>query len=156
GGNSDVETQNPPPPGGPGPKISGTVKAPNGDVALLQPSVLERFAGLALSEAQALTGDFVPVGSGIEVILSHRNNDGVENFIARTFTNSAGQYAFNFPPDTTQDTCRFIVAAGAMRAFVTAATVPPGVDITPLTEAAVRMVLAVGGFNLCAYTTQDL
>src|SRR5688572_17455950 len=49
-------------------RISGVVRMPNGQVAQAPPSVLQRFASLAVSAAEALSANTVrPVGAGVNV-----------------------------------------------------------------------------------------
>ena len=45
----------PPPPPSPGPVVNGTVRLPNGSLAGLNRSMLERFSALMVHEAEALT-----------------------------------------------------------------------------------------------------
>lgn len=154
GGDSGVGYTIPPPPPPPGPRVSGSVRAPNGNLAALSPGILQRIADGPAGTAYALTGSFSTVPRNQEVRLIHRRSDGFEQHISSSFTNDQGQYELSLPENTTQDTCRFLVEAGPMRAFVTATRAP--IDIDPITTAAVRLVLAAAGNRLCEYTTQDL
>lgn len=151
GGDSSVGYTLPPPPPPPGVKVSGTVKAPNGQLAR---SGWERLHSIAGSVAQALSGTFVPVGAGNVVRLVFRRADGVETIMGETRTNALGQYELALPANSTEDTCRFLVVAGPLRAFVTSTRSP--VDIDPISEALVRLVLGQAGGRLCAYSTPDL
>lgn len=151
GGDSNVGYTLPPPPPPPGVKVSGTVRAPNGQLAR---SSWERLYSLSGSIAQALSGSFVPVGAGNVVQLIFRRADGIETIMGETRTNALGEYELPLPANTTEDTCRFLVVAGPLRAFVTSTRSP--VDVDPTSEATVRLVLGQAGARLCAYATSDL
>ncbi len=151
GGDSSVGYTLPPPPPPPGVKVSGTVRSPNGQLARSSWELLYQLAG---SSAHALSGSFVPVGAGNVVQLVFRRPDGVETVMAETRTNSLGQYELPLPANSTEDTCRFLVVAGPLRAFVTSTRSP--VDVDPISEAMVRLVLATAGPRLCSYATPDL
>ncbi|MBI3783213.1 MAG: hypothetical protein HY270_07415 [Deltaproteobacteria bacterium] len=139
----------------PGPQVSGTVKAPNGNLAAAA-SLMERFASLAVNKALALVGNFIPVGRNVTVQLLLLNADGQPaQLLAKAITNDQGEYQLHLPEKTTEDTCRFVVSAGSIRAFVTSNAKP--VDIDPITEATVRLVLerSAGG-HLCLFSVQDI
>jgi hypothetical protein len=156
GGDSGVGVTQSPPAPPPAPRVSGTVKAPNRDIAAL-PSLLERFANLAVSKAMALSGSFLGVGRNVTVRLIHRRADGAAQLVATAFTDDQGFYELSLAVNTTEDTCRYILEAGSgpMRAFVT--STKKAVDIDPITEAVVRLVLsASSGGRLCDYTIEDL
>src|SRR6188474_2472635 len=71
GGDAETGVSFPPPPGGTGPEIHGTVRMPNGRVAQLQPSAFERFAAIVVAEVHALSSAIVePVGRNVRVTLS--------------------------------------------------------------------------------------
>ena len=151
GGDSSVGYTLPPPPPQ-GVFVRGTVRAPNGILA--RGGSWERLHDAIVGSAYALSGSFVPVGAGHTVRLVLRRFDGSELEFGRTRTNALGQYEFVLPPNTTEDTCRFLVVAGPLRAFVTSTV--NAVDVDPLSEALVRLVLLTAGPNLCAYSTADL
>lgn len=151
GGDSSVGYTLPPPPRE-GVFVRGTVRAPNGILA--RGGSWQRLHDAVVGSAYALSGTFVPVGAGHTVRLVLRRPDGTELEYGRTVTNAQGQYEFILPPNTTEDTCRFLVVAGPLRAFVTSTV--SAVDIDPLSEASVRLVLLTAGPNLCAYSTADL
>ncbi len=141
-----------------GPRVSGTVFGPNGQLTSLHVGFTERLARLAIDQAMALTGSVHAVGRNNEVRLLQRRGSGEQQLLATTTTNDQGQFAFNLPPDTTVDTCRFLISAGPVgsptRAFVTQDQAPVQVDL--VSEATVRLVLAAAGVNLCRYSTEDL
>ncbi len=151
GGDSSVGYTLPPPPPQ-GVFVRGTVRAPNGILA--RSGSLQRLHDAVVGSVYALSGTFVPVGPGHTVRLVLRRPDGTELEYGRTVTNAQGQYELALPPNTTEDTCRFLVVAGPLRAFVTSSV--SAVDIDPLSEALVRLVLLTAGPNLCAYGTPDL
>lgn len=151
GGDSSVGYTLPPPPPQ-GLFVRGTVRAPNG--LLARDATWQRLYDALAAPAYALTGNFVPVGPGHVVRLVLRRPDGSELEYGRTQTNAQGQYELQLPENTTEDTCRFLVVAGPLRSFVTSTVT--AVDVDPLSEALVRLVLLTAGPNLCAYTTADL
>ena len=151
GGDSSVGYTLPPPPPQ-GLFVRGTVRAPNG--LLARDATWQRLYDALAAPAYALTGNFVPVGPGHVVRLVLRRPDGSELEFGRTQTNAQGQYELQLPENTTEDTCRFLVVAGPLRSFVTSTVT--AVDVDPLSEALVRLVLLTAGPNLCAYTTADL
>ncbi len=153
GGDTDANYIYPEPVPRPG-YVTGTIKAPNGNLASANPSLFERLGNEFVRAAYALSGRFVPVGRQNIVRLILRDADGTERLIASTSTNDQGQYQLPLPAGTSADTCRYLVACGPMRAFVTSSE--STIDITPLSEAAVRLVLANAGGRLCDYTTGDL
>src|SRR5512139_4199675 len=76
GGDSGV-TLNVGPPQPSGTTVSGTVLMPNGELAQLEDSWLERVAGLAISRVEALTGTNVRnVGAGVTVTLQLLTGSG--------------------------------------------------------------------------------
>ena len=160
GGDTTTSVQLPPQGPPPGPAVTGTVLMPNGKVAALAPSLMERLASLTAEEAVALSGNVSPVGRNVEVDLILRRGDGVVQQFAPTFTNDQGQYQFVLPSLTTEDTCRYIVSVGAgdtlTRAFVFSTSEP--VDIDFASEAAVRLVLdrVNHGADLCAMSAPEI
>ncbi len=153
-----IETQPPPLP--PGPVVNGTVSLPNGRLARLERSVLQRFAALVVEEAEALTANIRPVGRQVAVQLTHRRADGTTQSLDTAFTNDQGQYLITLPSGTSEDTCRFIVSVGdgstLTRAFVTSASAPVNIDF--VSETAVFVVLGRVdlGANLCDFSTEEL
>ncbi|MFI5394453.1 MAG: cohesin domain-containing protein [Candidatus Binatia bacterium] len=131
---------------------------PNGQVARLDPSFLQRLAALGVEEAQALTGNVSHVPGGISVQLTWHHSNGAEDPLTSVLTNAQGQYQINLPPETPDaTTCRLMVSVGdagtgtLTRAFVFSTTAP--VDIDFASEAVVRMILArvSAGDNLCSF-----
>src|ERR1019366_9323647 len=57
-------------------QVHGTVLMPNGQVARLPDSLLQRFAATLLPEAAALSGNASPVGAGVDVRLSQLQANG--------------------------------------------------------------------------------
>ncbi|MGD0950558.1 MAG: hypothetical protein ABSA52_24475, partial [Candidatus Binatia bacterium] len=164
GGNSEVTvvSNNQPPAG---PTISGTVRLPNGQLAQIDPSLLQRFAELAVQEAEALTGNVSPVPN-VQVTLTLLGSDGNPkacNECGSALTNAQGQYQLNLPAGSDQDSCRYMVSVGDIeqetltRAFVFSTTEP--VDIDFASEAVVRMIMnqvKIAGANLCSFTAATI
>jgi hypothetical protein len=150
----------PPPPVTPGPRIHGTVRMPSGQIVQRERSLLERFAGLLIGPAIALTGDVSPVGANVRVALSLRRSGGSVQSLDTTFTDDQGEYEIDLPPGTSADTCRFIVSVGAgvtlTRAFVFSTTEP--IDIDFAAEAAVALVLGQvnPGADLCTFSPETI
>ncbi len=132
----------------PGPVVAGTVFMPNGTLARLQPSLLERFAALSGDAAFALTGNVSHVGANIEVDLRQQlSQTELGPVIRQTFTDYNGQYALSLDSGVTEGACpRLIVSVGnastLTRAFVYSTT--ESIDIDAFSEAAVRIILAQG------------
>jgi hypothetical protein len=149
GGDADTGVSFPPPPPPAGAEIRGTVLMPNGRVAGVQPSALERFAALIVKEVRALSSSIVEaVGRNQRVTLAFLRNDGVlENDLGQVFTDDTGSYMDLFIPDgLTIDGPggRFLVSVGSGEAL-TRAFVCSSVETTDIwfnSEAAVRLILA--------------
>jgi cohesin domain-containing protein len=161
GGDAEVGFRSAPPTAPPGPAVSGTVKGPNGSVALAEAHLLQRLASLIIEEAAALTGsNIVPVPAGVTVNVVLLDSTGHSTQSGgSTTTNANGQYLINLPSNTSEDTpCRFLASAGVTRAFVYSTSEP--VDIDFISDATVSLILGeVAGSNhvdLCAYTLQDI
>ncbi len=164
GGDSKSEVSVPPPPPPPGSVFSGTVSAPNGQVALLAPSALQRLAGLVVSRAEALYSTNVrAVGRNVGVLLSILGGGGgVTQTFGTGYTNDQGAYQQTLPPGTSQDTCRFMVSVGTLgegtltRAFVYSLVEPINIDFN--TEAAVAVILGrvQQGVSLCEFSSQEI
>lgn len=148
-------------------QISGVVQMPNGQVAMTQPSVLQRFAALAVSAAEALTSTNVrPVGSGVRVSLAlQRSNGSLSEPLASSTTDANGRYSLAIPDNNDPaSVCRYVVYVGSLsgdtltRAFVTSSGSGTGQDIDFNSEAAVRLVLARvnEGGDFCAVSARDL
>lgn len=159
GGTTDVPAPFPPPLPSPGPRIHGTVRMPNGQVALRGRSMLEHLAGLLIGPAVALTGNVSPVGSA-SVTLTYRRSNGFVEPLDTAFTDDQGEYEIHLPSGTSADTCRFIVSVGdgvtLTRAFVFSTTEP--IDIDFATETAVALILGQvnQGADLCSFSPQTI
>jgi hypothetical protein len=173
GGNADVSVKFPPTqPPGPGSAVSGQVRLPRGQVASAQPSLLRRFAALALPQAEAISGNVIPVGSMVHVqlvrVAPEDIVDGVivsSHLLAQADTDGNGNYALSVPDGLSEDDCaggRLMVQVGQAqdgtltRAFVFSLTVP--VDIYYNSEAVVRLILGkvAAGTPLCNYSANDV
>ena len=147
----------------PGPQVTGTVRMPNGRVAALSPSLLDRFAALAESAASALTANVSPVGSGVTVTLGvQRDDGGVDGPQGSAKTNAQGGYALDLPNGSDPaNVCRYVVSVGdensgtLTRAFLTSAA---GQDIDYATEAAVRLITnrVIDGAPLCNFSAREI
>jgi hypothetical protein len=157
GGDSNVTvvSNNPTPAGR---TVSGTVLMPNGQLAQFDASLLQRFAALAVREADALTGNVSPVGRNIRVTLTLRTNDGRTQDYGSALTNDQGQYQLSLPAGTDANTCRYIVSVGDLasetltRAFVFSTSEPVNIDFA--SEAVVRMIMSqvAAGTDLCSFS----
>ncbi|MBI1817919.1 MAG: hypothetical protein HYR72_23320 [Deltaproteobacteria bacterium] len=173
GGNADVSVTFPPPTAPPvGSAAFGQVRLPHGQVASAQPSLLRRFAALALPQAEAISGNVVPVGSGVVVqLVSVAPQDIVGGVIVsstvlkETLTDGSGNYALVVPDGLSEEDCaggRLMVQIGnaqdgtLTRAFVFSLTIP--VDIYYNSEAVVRLILGkvAAGTPLCNYSANDV
>src|SRR5262245_4623916 len=154
GGGGDGGTAGPSPTT-PQATVSGTVQAPNGQVAFHQPTLWDLFASSAFASLSGLTS--VPDGTTVQ--LGRMSSAGSFTALAST-TVSGGRYSFNLTNLGLTITSDLVVrvANGAvqMRAFVTGETA----DLNPISESAVQVVLdhiaATPGTNLANFTTQEL
>ena len=156
---SDVTVPKSPPP--PGPVVNGTVRLPNGSTAMLNRSVLERFAALIVAEAEALSSTNVrTVGRNVGVQLSLLRGDGTVETFDTSYTNDQGQFLINLPSGTSQDTCRFILTVGSgqsqTRAFVYSTTEPITVDFVSETAVALILGQVQLGADLCEFSTGEI
>lgn len=160
-----------PPEGMRGPRISGQVRLPNGDLA--QSSVVDEVVAFLVQRVQALFSATVePVGSGVEVQLVYVDPDDAVGgslpsdlaVLASGLTNDNGQYQVFLPFETTADRCRYMVQVGdagdgtLTRAFVFRSDGP--VDIDFASEAVVRQILAAladgVADDLCDFESGDI
>jgi hypothetical protein len=134
-------------------QVAGVVEAPAGQLSLLQPNVLVRFARLWVGVAHALTGiDPVP---SVEVRLELIDANGdVAGELTHETTDAAGGYSFALASNEDPGS-GLAVGVGSgdtlMRAFVYGGQV----DITPASEATFRLVLG-SGFPLGRFSADDL
>lgn len=135
--------------------VSGTVQAPNGQMAFHQPSPWDLFESSAFASLFGLT----PVPDGTPVQLGRMGSTGSFTVLASAPV-SGGRYSFNLTSLGLAITSDLVVsvANGAvqMRAFVTRDTI----DLNPISESAVQVVLdhiaATSGTSLANFTTQEL
>ena len=146
-----------PPPTTPQSTVSGAVQAPNGQVAFDQPGLWDVFESSAFASLSGLT----PVPNGTSVQLGRVNSAGAFTVLAST-TVSGGHYSFNltslgltFASDLVVEVSNPATVV-RMRAFATRELV----DLTPMSEAAVQVVLdhilAPPGTSLSNFTIQEL
>jgi hypothetical protein len=142
--------------------VSGSVKAPGGQVAVFyRPDVLHRVADFLASPVHAAMLGLSSVPDGTQVELGRINSEGAFSRLA-TVNTSGGRYSFNLTSlgiGFSVDLVARVVGAGnavQMQAFVIRETV----DIDPLSEAAVRMALdqiaASPGTSLSNFSLQEL
>jgi hypothetical protein len=142
--------------------VSGAVQAPGGQVSLFyQPDVLQRVADFFASPAHAVVLGLTSVPDGTQVELGRINSKGAFSRLA-TANTSGGRYSFNLTSlgiGFSVDLVARVVGTSTtvqMQAFVIRETV----DIDPLSEAAVRMVLdqiaASSGTLLSNFSLQEL
>lgn len=160
GGDASSGVGIPPPPPPAGPVVNGTVRLPNGRLALSR-SLMERFAALVVEEAEALTATNVrPVGRNVGVQLSQRRGDGAVQTFGTSFTNDQGQFLIDLPSGSSEDTCRFILSVGSgqtlTRAFVYSATDPIIVDFASETAVALILGQVQQGADLCEFSSGEI
>lgn len=160
-----------PPEGTRGPRISGQVKLPDGDLA--QTSIVDQVYAFLVRRVQALLSPAVePVGAGVEVQLVYVDPDEAADgsipsdlpVLSSALTNDNGQYQVFLPFETTADRCRYMVQIGSAgqgtltRAFVFRSDGP--VDIDFASESVVRQILAglADGVasDLCDFESGDI
>ncbi|MEO8605640.1 MAG: hypothetical protein ABI629_23935 [bacterium] len=151
--------------GGSGPQVSGTVSMPNGRVALA-PSLLERFVGLVVAPAEAISGSLKTVGRGVTVELVELRQDDITSGTAPGVveagkTRQHGAYCVGLRANTDRSVCRYMLQVGnrddntLTRAFVFGGE--DEIDIDYRSEAAVRAVLAqIPPATLCEFDRDDL
>ena len=141
--------------------VSGSVQAPGGQVAFNQPQgLLQQFAQFISPSAYASVSGLSPVPDGTTVQLVRLNATGTSFTVLASTTTSGGRYTFNLTNLGIQPSNDLVVrvANGAveMRAFVTSSNV----DLDPLSETAVRLVLqqlgGITGATLTNFTVQEL
>jgi hypothetical protein len=156
----------------PGPRVTGQVRLPNGELARAATN-WERIVTVLSQPVQALFAPSVePVGSGVTVELVFVDpaeaNDGELpgdlEVLATAQTNTNGQYQVNLPANTNADRCRYMVQVGdaadgtLTRAFVYRSNGP--VDINFISETVVRQILAALGAgaaeDLCDFESADI
>ena len=154
GGGGDGGTGGPPPTT-PQTTVSGTVQAPNGQVAFHQPTLWDVFESSVFASLSGLT----PVPDGTSVQLGRMSSAGAVTVLASA-TVSGGRYSFNLTSLGLTITSDLVVRVAngtvQMRAFVTGDTV----DLNPISESAVQVVLdhitATPGTSLANFMTQEL
>ncbi len=141
--------------------ISGTVQAPNGQIVFEpQRNLFEKFVNLFVSSVNASVSGISPVVDGTRVELVRINEAGSTMTILATTTTSVGRYSFNLTElglDFSSDlVVRVMNSSVQMRAFVVSDTV----NIDPVSEAAVEMILekitSTNGITLNNFTPQEL
>jgi hypothetical protein len=136
-------------------EVSGVVLAPNGELATsAPPSLLQRVAEAIVSRAYAMTG-LEAIGAGVEVRLQRLDSDGnVATTLTTQLTGSEGTYAIALASDE-EPSSTLIVSVGSgdtrMRAFVSGEQI----DISPTSEATVRLVIA-SDFALANFSPAEL
>lgn len=147
GGDAETVVIQPPGPGEKGPEVRGTVLMPNGRVAALEPSLIERVADLAVKAAYALTGDVLPVGRNESVRLQLRRDDGVLQDIGTALTDDQGGYVgLRMATGTSEGVAgaRYMVAVGSgsslTRALVCTTGSGSSTNIDFRSEALVRLI----------------
>src|ERR1700693_1230340 len=159
GGGGDIGN---PPASTPQTILSGTVKAPNGQIAFSSPqNLLEKFLDVIIPTAYAQITGFTPVSDGTTVELDRINDSGVVLITLSITTTSGGSYSFNLTKLGVSFTSRLIVRVTnlntgvQMRAFAGIGLA----DINPSSEAAVRIVLEKiamnSGMSLFNFTPQE-
>jgi hypothetical protein len=137
------------------------VQAPGGQVVFNHPQgILQQFADSIFPSAYALVTGLSPVPDGTSVQLIRLNATGTSFTVLTSTMTSGGRYSFNLTSLGLQPSSDLAVrvANGAvqMRAFVTGSNV----DMDPVSEAAVQLVLeqilATPGATISHYSVQEL
>ncbi len=152
-----------PPPASADIVISGLVSAPGGALAYgPEKGLWEKFAQLLFPAALAVPSGMAAVPDGTPVDLVTVDNVGAVTAVRASTTTSTGRYSFNLStlgiPLSSDLAVRAVGASGTtMRAFV---GVGPSVDIDPVSETAVRLVVekiaGAPGLALSHFTPQEL
>ena len=141
--------------------VSGSVQAPGGQVAFNQPQgLLQQLAQFISASAYASVSGLSPVPDGTLVQLARLNPAGTLFTILATTPTAGGTYSFNLTNLGLQVSSDMVVqvinGAVDLRAFVTGSNV----NLDPVSETAVRLVLQqVGmtpGANIHNFTVQEL
>jgi len=124
--------------------VSGTVRAPNGLIAFpSEQGFLTRFAGRLFPEAHAVISGLAPVADGVRVELVRLGNTGQPVATLAATVTSGGRYTFNLTNLGLSFSSDLVVTVfnnstgKQLRAFVTSGQV----DVDPMTEASVQMIL---------------
>jgi hypothetical protein len=143
------------------PVVSGTVQAPNAQIAFTHsPGFIERVANLLGPTAYASIAGLSPVPDGTQVQLARLNGAGTGFSVLATTATAGGTYTFDLKALNLELSNDLIVrvANGSvqMRAFVTGSHV----DLNPMSETSVRLVLeqivATPEATLNLFTVQEL
>lgn len=138
-------------------QVSGTVRAPGGNLTLNEPSWLQRmFASLLGNKVNAAISDHVTPVAGVDVGVYEITAGGVVLLPAfsTTTTNGSGEYALAAPLNAIDS--RYIVRAeGPMGETMDSRIVGNTVDVDPATDATSRMVVAITS-NLLDISTQEI
>ncbi len=138
GGGGDGGTGESPPPTAQT-TVSGTVQAPNGQVAFHQPGLWDVFESSAFASLFGLTP--VPNGTPVQLGQIDRNGDFIA--MAASASVSAGRYSFNLTNLGLAYSSNLVVSVSnptsgvRMRAFVTR----EAVNLDPISESAVQLVV---------------
>jgi hypothetical protein len=144
-----------------GTTVSGSVQAPNGQIAFAHPQgFIEQVANLLTAEAYASLSGLSPVPDGTQVQLARLNASGTGFTVLATTSTVGGTYSFNLTALGLQVSNDLIVrvvnGAVQMRGFVTGSHV----NLDPVAESSVRLVLgqlgAIPGGTLGLFTVQEL
>src|SRR5215831_20205139 len=148
-------------PAAPTTTVSGSVQAPNGQIALNHsPGFLAQLANFLIPTVYASISGLSPVPDGTQVQLARFNPNGTGFTVLATTTTAGGTYSFNLTTLGLQVSNDLIVrvvnGAVQMRGFVTGERV----DLDPVAEASVRLVVeqlaAIPGGTLGLFTVQEL
>lgn len=147
GGDAETVVIQPPGPGEKGPEVRGTVLMPNGRLAAVEPSMLERVASLAVKAVHALTGNVAPVGRNEQVKLQLRRDDGVLQDLGVALTDDQGGYVgLRMSTGTSEGitAARYMVSVGSgstlTRALVCTTGSGSSTNIDFRSEALVRLI----------------
>jgi hypothetical protein len=141
--------------------VSGTVQAPNAQIAFAHPpGFIERAASLLNPIAYASIAGLSPVPDGTQVQLVRLNGAGTGFSVLATTVTAGGSYSFDLKSlnlELSNDLCvRVADGPVQMRGFVTGSHV----DLDPISETSVRLVLerlvATPGATLSLFTIQEL
>lgn len=137
--------------------ISGTVEAPSGTVAALEPkSVFEIATAFFVAPVAAAITGLEPVqGADVELIRIDNNGNQVGDVLARTVTSITGDYELTLPVNVDLSGDLIVRITGTNDTTMSAQVVEQDVDINPVSEFVLRKFVQSGA-DLSALVVTDV
>jgi hypothetical protein len=140
--------------------VSGSVQAPNGQLASYQQErLLKKFADLVIAEAEAAISGMSPVPDGTSVELVRIDAAGTILKTLATTSVTNGRYSFNLTALKLNYTVDLLVRVVGSTTQMRAMVVGETVNIDPASEAAVRIIMdriAKSQATLDAFTLDEI